>query len=569
MFGRIRATRFLVIVASVVGLGLLALVATSQTALNELRIGGPTYTRIVLGKDLIADILPPPEYVIEAYLEATLALNAPDTVQVHADRLAQLRKDYDTRHEYWQGQEFDAEAKNLLLKDSHTHVQRFWSVLDQKFLPAVRSGNQDAARAAYAELQEAYANHRQVIDKIVTRATAFASEFETNAQADSTFFTTVLWTASAIVLVLSLAALWAIGFGVVTPLTKMTGVMKELAAGVSSGNRHVFGMEVPYVGRHDEIGDLASALQVFKDAAIETERLQIAKKEAEQKAEIDKRNAMNGLADSFSASIGDLVTKVSKAAGALETTAQGLTATADETSSQSLTVSKSAEDAAHNVQTIAAATEELSASVSEISRQVIDAANISSKAVQDAKKTDGTVQGLAEAAERIGKVVLLINDIANQTNLLALNATIEAARAGEAGKGFAVVASEVKSLATQTARATEEIGGQINAMQNVTTEAVGAIRNIASTIERISEISSAIASSVEQQGIAVKEIAQNVELAAGGAQTVTRSIDGVSAAASQTSDSANLVLSATQQLAQSAAGMKHQVENFLTKVRAA
>ncbi|MBP6011620.1 MAG: methyl-accepting chemotaxis protein [Alphaproteobacteria bacterium] len=569
MFGRIRATRFLMLVAAVIGAGLLALMAINQTALSELRVGGPAYTRIVLGKDLIADILPPPAYVIEAYLDATLALNDPSSVGTHATRLVQLRKDYDTRREYWKGQDFDAETKGLLLNESDKHVQRFWAELDRRFLPALIKGDVEAARASYASLEAAYADHRKVIDAIVVRATKLAADYETGAHEDSGFYTTLLWTASAVVLLLTLGALWAIGYGVVTPLTVMTGVMKRLSEGVATLNRDKLMVDVPHVGRHDEIGDMASALQVFKEGAVEMDRLQAAKKAAERQVEIDKRTAMNELAESFQQSIGQLVTSISSASGKLQATAEALTATADETTRQSVTVARSSEEASQNVQTIAAATEELSASVTEISRQVVDAANVSTQAATDAKKTDNTVRSLAEAAVRIGKVVELINDIANQTNLLALNATIEAARAGEAGKGFAVVASEVKNLATQTARATEEIAGQINSMQSVTTEAVGAIHNIAMTIERISNISSAISSSVEQQGLAVKEIAQNVELAAGGAQTVTRSVDGVSAAASTTSQSANLVLGATHQLSQSAASMKQQVEEFLSKVRAA
>lgn len=569
MFGRIRAARFLVIVAAVIAAGLLALVAISQTALNELRVGGPAYTRIVLGKDLIADILPPPAYVIEAYLEATLALNDPSGVGTHATRLVQLRKDYDTRHDYWKGQDFDAETKGLLLNESDKHVQRFWAELDRRFLPALIKGDVEAARASYVSLEAAYTDHRKVIDTIVARATKLAADSESGAQADTGFYTTILWAASGGVLLLTLGSLWAIGYGVVTPLTVMTDVMKRLSEGVATLDRGRLMVDVPHVGRHDEIGDMASALQVFKEGALEMDRLQAAKKAAERQAEIDKRKVMAELAESFQQNIGQLVTGISTASSELQSTAEALTTTADETSRQSVTVAKSSEEASQNVQTIAAATEELSASVTEISRQVMDAANVSNQAAADAKKTDNTVQTLAEAAVRIGKVVELINDIANQTNLLALNATIEAARAGEAGKGFAVVASEVKNLATQTARATEEIAGQINSMQSVTTEAVSAIRNIAVTIGRISNISAAISSSVEQQGLAVKEIAQNVELAASGAQTVTRSIDGVSAAASTTSQSANLVLTATHQLSQSATGMKQQVDDFLNKVRAA
>lgn len=373
-----------------------------------------------------------------------------------------------------------------------------------------------------------------------------------------------LWMKIAVVVSIAAIALmaWLIGRNIAGSISGMTQAMRALAG----GNKAI---AVPGVGRKDEVGGMADALQVFKDQAVEMDRMHAAAKEAEKKAEEDKRRAMVALADNFQASVGEIVTSVSAASTQLQTTAQGMTATAEETSRQSTAVAAASEEAATNVQTIAAAAEELTASVNEISRQVADAARIAGQAVDDARKTDGTVQGLNQAAQKIGNVVQLINDIASQTNLLALNATIEAARAGEAGKGFAVVASEVKSLATQTARATDEIGVQIKAMQSVTTEAVSAIRAISATIEKISQISTAIAGAVEEQGAAMKEIARNVEQAAEGTKEVTRNIDGVSQAASQTGQSANEVLDATRLLSKSASAMKTQIDAFLNKVKAA
>ncbi len=368
--------------------------------------------------------------------------------------------------------------------------------------------------------------------------------------------------AIVIAVVVTIVLAWYIGRGLAGSISGMTGAMRALAGGDKT-------IEVPGVGRKDEIGGMAAALQVFKDSAIEMERMEAATKEAEKKAAEDKRQSMNALADRFESGVGEIVASVSSASAQLQSTAQGMTATAEETSRQSTAVAAASEEAATNVQTVAAASEQLAASVSEISRQVNEAATIASRAVDDAKKTDHTVQGLAEAAEKIGKVIDLINDIAGQTNLLALNATIEAARAGEAGKGFAVVASEVKNLATQTAKATDEIGAQIGAMQNVTEGAVSAIRNIAATIDQISQISSAIAAAVEQQSAATKEITRNVEQAAQGTKEVTRNIDGVSQAASQTGASAGEVLTASRQLSQSSEKLQTQIQTFLSTIRAA
>ena len=252
----------------------------------------------------------------------------------------------------------------------------------------------------------------------------------------------------------------------------------------------------------------------------------------------------------------------------LSSTAQSMKATADQTSHQTNAVAAASEEASTNVQTVAAAAEELTASISEITRQVVEAAKVSNRALADAKRTDVTVQGLADSAKKIGKVVELINDIASQTNLLALNATIEAARAGEAGKGFAVVASEVKNLANQTSRATEEIGKQISAMQVVTTDAVTAIRDIASTIAQINEISTAIASAVEEQSTSTNEIARNVQQAALGTREVSSNIDGVSQAASQTGQAATDVFNAAKQLTLATSTLNSNIEGFLNKVKA-
>jgi methyl-accepting chemotaxis protein len=367
------------------------------------------------------------------------------------------------------------------------------------------------------------------------------------------------------VLAIGLAAMvlaFLIGRAVVKPLTAMTFAMKHLAGGDLK-------IAIPGMGRHDEIGDMASAVEVFKQNALERLRLEAEQKEAELRAAADRKALLLKLANDFEAAVGAIVDTVSSASTELEAAAGTLTGAARNTQQLSIQVAASSEEASANVQAVATATEELSGSVSEISRQVQESSRVAHDAVQQTARTDNRISELSQAAGRIGDVIKLITAIAEQTNLLALNATIEAARAGEAGRGFAVVASEVKALATQTAKATEEIGTQIAGMQTATQDAVASIREISGTIARVSEISTAIASAVEEQGAATGEIARNVQQAAQGTSEVASSITEVNEGAGETGSASAQVLASAQSLAQESTQLKTEVYKFLTTVRAA
>jgi methyl-accepting chemotaxis protein len=326
--------------------------------------------------------------------------------------------------------------------------------------------------------------------------------------------------------------------------------------------------EIPHRGETTEIGRIASALQIFKEALV-------AKKASDDAANADRAvnvaraQRISAATGDFEAMIGELVRSLASASTELEASAGTLSSTADHAQELTTMVAAASEEASTNVQAVASATEELSSSVNEISRQVQESARMANEAVNQARKTNDRVGELSKAAARIGDVVELINTIAGQTNLLALNATIEAARAGEAGRGFAVVASEVKALAEQTAKATGEIGQQIAGIQAATQESVGAIREISGTIEKLSEISSTIASAVEEQGAATQEISRNVQQAAQGTHQVSSHITDVERSASETGSASSQVLSAAQSLAGESDRLKNQVEKFLNAVRTA
>jgi methyl-accepting chemotaxis protein len=411
------------------------------------------------------------------------------------------------------------------------------------------------------ELSRIYAEMEPRLEKVFKDAVAGDDAAQGELASVKTFTDVLFVSLGLAIMVLSIGLVYFIGRSIVHPITRMTSVMSRMAEG---DNRQ----DIPAVENKDEVGEMARAVLVFKENALERERLE--EEQRQQRAQRERQmQRMEELTRTFDEQAKGVVASVASAADELQQTASSMTATAEETSRQASAVAAASEEATTNVQTVASASEEMSASIAEIDRQVKQSAETANRANAEAERTNGTVQGMAEAAQKIGEVVKLISEIAEQTNLLALNATIEAARAGEAGKGFAVVASEVKNLATQTAKATEDISGQVAEMQSVTGDAVTAIETIGGVINEIKSIADVIATAVAEQGQATREIASNTQQAAAGTQEVSGNIAGVTQASAETGAAAQQVLTASGELAGHANTMRGLVERFLTDIKAA
>jgi len=409
--------------------------------------------------------------------------------------------------------------------------------------------------ARYAEIAPIIERIDAALDVQVAAVAAANQEVRTRAQR-------IVLATIGVMLVLAGVASVLVGRGVSRPIVAMGQAMARLAAGAME-------TAIPGRTRRDEIGAMAQAVAVFKDSMAEAARLREEQEAQKRAAEAERRAALAAMAARFEESVGSIVGNVAAAATELEATAVVMERAAEQTSERSAAVAAGAEEASRDVQTVASATDELSASITEINGRVNQTAGLISEAVAQADASNDKVRELTTAADRIGDVVRIITAIAGQTNLLALNATIEAARAGDAGKGFAVVASEVKTLATQTAKATEEIGEQIRAIQLATQGSAEAIHGITQTVAAVSENAATIAAAVEQQGVATQEIARSITHAAAGTDQVSQNISGVQGAAQETGAAAHQVLSAAGTLSRDGETLKSELHALLTEMRAA
>jgi len=497
------------------------------------------------------------------YRESQAAYLLSDTSEAKAKAVADMSDAIEEIRKSWDKYSPTVEAgEEKTVADQLMPTWNAYVTLNNKFMALASAGKTAEAASLYnGEMHEALAKFKAPLQSDQDYQLKAGSKQAEDAAATYSSARMLILAALGLAAALCVAAGWMIVSGVSTPIRGMTAAMSRLA-------QHDLKTLIEGAERKDEVGQMAKAVQVFKDSMIEADRLKAEQEEA-QKAAAARSALVDQLTRDFDTSVQGVVQSVSSQAGQMQASAQSMSAAAEEATKQAAAVAAASEQGAANVQTVASAAEELSSSIAEIGRQVSHSSQIATTAVKEAAKANEMVQGLLNASGKIGEIVALINDIADQTNLLALNATIEAARAGEAGKGFAVVAAEVKNLATQTSKATEEIGTQITSVQGATQNAVNAIASIGKTIGEIDQISTTIAAAVEQQGAATQEIARNVEEAAKGTQEVSSNIGGVTQAANSTGAVANQVLTSAQALSEQSGELRTLVQGFLTKVKAA
>lgn len=536
--------------------GLLAILGTTTTALNQLRIGSESYRLIIDAKDLVADILPPPLYVIESYLETKLAVEDPNTVATRKARLTQLKQEFDTRREVWRISALPPALRGMVTDGTSKEADRFWDETFQRLLPALEAGRKADVASSMARIEAAYRDHRKAVDDLVTAATDYQTAAEAAAEAKNKIWNIVLYITAASVLGFVIAGLFGLKYRVVAPLVMMTDAMRRLAAGDQD-------TDVPARKRNDEIGSMARALQIFKDAGVEKLALERAA-ESDRQALDDARVSMEAQRNQTEArktkdllAMVEQVERETKGAVAtvvglmddmtsitreMSTTAHGLSRNSD-------AVAQAAIEAQQTLQAARTATESLTASIEKVAAQVKTTHAVTASAVEASEGTGRSIEALSQVVSEITGVTRLITDIARQTSLLAINAGVEATRSGQDGRGFNVIATEVKTLSEQTSAATNKIIDLVRQVQDSTSGAVVAVGGIAKAIQGVNAAAAEMSDAIGEQVLMTHRIASNVVETVNMSAEVTSRVQQVAREAGVTGDRAQQADSVSSEVA--------------------
>jgi methyl-accepting chemotaxis protein len=524
---------------------------------SQLRVGGPVYQKLSDSYVLSNDAEPPALFIVEAYLALSQAAAATDSETIASLKsfAAEQRQTFEERYKFWQGPTLDAPIRRLLNGAVHDEAEKIFVLAASDLFPALEKGDRQGAHAAFQQIARAYERHHAAVVELIKLIDADHASIEAGAAATVTWMEVLVGAVVAISILAIGFAGWAVRRSILVPLKNIEGSVTRLGAGDTAN-------PVPEQGRSDELGPLARALEGWRGALIAEDESRRANYEKSARSLREKDQTERRIVE-FRASVAGLLQSVGHAVARMETTAASLKNNAANGRMLAGDVTSASQRAASSVQTVAAAAEQLSATVRQVSGQVRSAADTSNSAVKKTESLRAIVGQMGEASSKITGVVGLINDIAAKTNLLALNATIEAASAGEAGKGFAVVANEVKMLASQTATATDDIRGQVAAVQGAAHEASAAIADIAEAIANVDIFAGAIAAAVVQQGAATDEIARSIVVASQGSDQLAHSVKDVHKSTENTAGSAEDVDSVATELARLSETLNRSIESFL------